>query len=122
MKVHNLGKFPEGMDYGGYEMSDLSEWDFERIEKLGVVEIWYWYATGYYCGTGDLLMRKGKLFDHHSMSHCSCYGPTEEVDFHGKPFKTLKESCSNELMNEVKELFKMAEPSAKKMKSQKEKA
>ncbi len=122
MKTHNSGKFPEGMDYSSYEMSDLSEWDFERIEKLGVTEIWYWYATGYYCGTGNLLMRKGNLFDHHGMGHCSCYGPTGKVSFSGKSFKELKESCSNELMDEVKELFEMAEASVKKMRIKKEKA
>ena len=89
MKIHALGYIPED-DYmwDDHDYCELEEWDIERIPKH-VDEIWYWYSTGSYCGDGYILMRSGRQYDIHCCSHCSCYGPTEDIKFEGAPFADL---------------------------------
>jgi len=56
---------------------------------------------------GEILMRKGDLFDIHDASHCSCYGPTERADFHGVPLKELVRGCTMDRLSEIKPLINM---------------
>jgi len=87
----------------------LEEWDLEKLESLGIQEIWYHYETGSYEGYGYLLARiedKYELFD---LSHCSCEGPIDYIrSFKGSSPEDLIERCSKELLTDVTELFKAA--------------
>lgn len=64
----------------------LSNWD---LESLDFDEIWYSYTHGYYEGSGDMIVRKGDLFTHHDMGHCSCYGPTDRFSGNFLPWNDL---------------------------------
>ena len=57
---------------------------------------------------GQILMRKGGLFDIHDAGHCSCYGPTERAEFRGVPFDQLLEGWTEEHIKEVEPLIAMA--------------
>ena len=63
------------------EPQDVHSWDIERLASKGIVECWYWYATGGYEGTGYLLGRTedGSIVSMY-LGHCSCYGPVEDSD------------------------------------------
>lgn len=108
--THNYANFPDEVDYRYGEIMELENYDLITLENLGIDEIWYWYAQGGYEGSGQILMRKGDLYDVHDAGHCSCYGPTERADFIGKPFKELFDSISKEYMKDLKPLFKLAQP------------
>jgi hypothetical protein len=47
-------------------------------------EIWYWYATGDYCGGGVAILRGGDgRWGVAGLSHCSCNGPWDnDVTWH----------------------------------------
>lgn len=108
MKVNFLGRFPK--NYSPYgELAELDSYDMEDLNKLGLDEIWYWYSTAPYEGSGQILMRKGDLYDLHDAGHCSCYGPTERAYFKGQKLDELAKSLTGEYMeNEAKELFELA--------------
>ena len=108
MKVNYLGSFPK--DYSPYgELAELDNYDMKDLEELELDEIWYWYSTAPYEGSGQILMRKGELYDLHDAGHCSCYGPTERVNFNGKSLNDLSKNISDEYMKkEAKELFDLA--------------
>jgi len=67
MEIHYLDP-PTASDYS--DPSELS-YGLDRIEELGVEEIWYWYSSGSYEGSGELLARKGNEWAFHGLSHCS---------------------------------------------------
>jgi hypothetical protein len=106
--THDYGKFPEGINYSEGDICNLANHDLEYLEKIGVEEIWYWYASAPYEGIGQILMRKGDLYDIHNASHCSCYGPTEHAGFRGVLFEKLTDGYTIELLKEVKPLLNMA--------------
>lgn len=97
METHIVGNVVlhqvEMPDRGEYRYADdpqkLEDYEVEHLSKRGIVEAWYWYATGSYCGDGELV---GKTTDGRwyslNMSHCSCYGPTDTQD--GDFFDTLE--------------------------------
>ena len=58
----------------------LSEWDLEDIEKLGADWLVYYYEAGDYEGSGFAVWKVKDKFYYHDMGHCSCYGPTEEME------------------------------------------
>lgn len=109
MIVHNLNAFPKAKNYPYGDLSAFEDYELRNIESEGIDEIWYWYAQGNYEGSGNVLMRKGDLFDIHDCGHCSCYGPTDRVDFKGKKLDALKLSLSAEYLSECQELFEMLE-------------
>ena len=108
MEVHFLGKLPD--NYSAYgKLDEFDEYDMEELNSFGFDEVWYWYSTAPYEGSGQILIRKGKLYDLHDAGHCSCYGPIDQLEFNGKPLKELAESINEEYMrNEAKPLFEMA--------------
>lgn len=106
MIIHRQEELPKG--YGYYVSEPLSQWDFDYIKNLELDEIWYWYGGGGYEGSGQILMRKGELYDLHDCGHCSCYGPTEHIEFKGKPLNDLVKSLSEHYFKEVEQLLKMA--------------
>ena len=51
VKINFLGKFPE--NYSPYgELTEIDDYEVENLQRLGVDEIWYWYATAPYEGSG----------------------------------------------------------------------
>lgn len=58
--------------------SGLDDSDAKNLFQAGIVEAWYWYRTAPYEGDGYLIGRKTDgTWVHTSLSHCSCYGPTD---------------------------------------------
>lgn len=110
MELHNYGKIPEQEESKYYELSELSEYDINHLEKAGIEEAWYWYGSGSYEGNGQMLMRKGDKFDIHDMGHCSCYGPVEDIEFTGQYFSLdeIKGKCSEEAYKAIEPLVEMA--------------
>ena len=79
MKIYNYAKFPEGFDYNYGDICDFDTWDLERLKDFD--EVYYWYATGSYEGSGHLIgLLKGKWYMH-DCGHCSCYGPLGHFDY-----------------------------------------
>lgn len=82
MITHCLNKiYAERNMYYTYSDGDtLSDYALKEIESLHKVdEIWYWYQSGSYDGDGEMFLRKGDKYASSSLSHCSCYGPTEHL-------------------------------------------
>ena len=108
MEIHNLNKFPDNYEYRYGEIAELHEYDFEDLKNLGIDEVWYWYASGDYEGSGQILMRQGILFDVGDMGHCSCFGPTENLSFKGKTWEELHEYYTKEKYEYFMPLLEMA--------------
>lgn len=109
MKITNLNKFPENYSYHYGSLCSFEEYELRKLEELNLDEIWYWYAQGSYEGMGCLLMRRGDNYDMNDLSHCSCCGPTDRVDFKdGKSLEELEASFSTEYLREYKELIELA--------------
>jgi hypothetical protein len=108
MKINFMGKFPE--NYNAYgEISELDEYNIKDLLPLELDEIWYWYSSAPYEGSGQMIMRKGGMYDLHDMGHCSCYGPTERVNFKGRSLDDIATGITDEyLEKEVRELLKFA--------------
>lgn len=62
-----------------YKDSKLSEFDFEKLPPDTEVII-YRYGYGDYEGHGYALIKNPRGWIEHNLGHCSCYGPTEELD------------------------------------------
>ena len=107
VKLHNLNKFPLNKSYRYGELQELSELDQKAIQSEGIDEAWYWYAYGFYDGIGSILMRKGDGYACHNMSHCSCYGPINDLPTSFIPLNELRKQYepNAELWSEVQELF-----------------
>jgi hypothetical protein len=103
MKITNIKDLPKDLEFTWGELDDLSEYDIKGLNDID--EIWYYYVSGDYEGSGQLLMRKGNLYDLHDMSHCSCYGPIDDVDFKGMSYDDLIKSLTTDLYKECKILF-----------------
>jgi hypothetical protein len=110
MKLHDYGKIPEHENSEYYDLSELSEYDIKYLEKAGIEEAWYWYASGSYEGNGEILMKKGDSYSVHSMGHCSCYGPVEDIEFTAQysSLDEIKEKCSEEAYRSIAPLVEMA--------------
>ena len=107
MKTHNVKPGEDEFRYCS-EDEKFIEYDLEELEKLELDEIWYWYATGCCVGDGAILMRKGDLYCVDSLSHCSCYGPTDSLSFDGMKIGDLKKKHSEGLLKEASILIKKA--------------
>lgn len=57
------------------------EYDLKDVYALNLDRAWYWYAQGSYEGDGAMLMLKEGKWSTESLSHCSCYGPTDGISF-----------------------------------------
>lgn len=86
----------------------LSRDDMDSVFKLNLDEIWYFYNSRDYDGFGEMLMRKGELFELYSLGHCSCYGPTDQIAFDGKRLDDLFLSLSDEYKSTVSDMFSTA--------------
>ena len=72
-----------------FSRDKLTEWDLRDLQKYDLDEVWYSYRDEGYDGSGQLIARKGELYDHHDMGHCSCYGCIERFEFNGQPLPNL---------------------------------
>jgi hypothetical protein len=113
--LHNVNTFPP-VDTSWYGTLDkLDEYDNEGLETKGITEAWYWYATGSYEGSGQLIGRdSGGSWVHMDLGHCSCYGPTESragISRHDS-LEALRTSMSADLAAECGNLFAAIEGAA----------
>lgn len=106
--IHNINKIPDGHDYLWGNLSEFDEYDLDDLKLLELDEAWYWYVQGSYEGSGQILMRRGDLYDLADCGHCSCYGPVERISFRGMPFEDLIKIITPELLKESIDLFKAA--------------
>lgn len=80
MKVFNLGKTRKRYSWkDAEETSELSEYDINKISKEGFDAVFYWYIEGCYEGSGAMIATKDGKWWFFDISHCSCYGPSENV-------------------------------------------
>lgn len=112
MKTYNYNKFPKNYTYRYGEISSLEDYEISKLKEMGISKIYYWYASGDYEGSGNLLCKKGKLWYLHDMSHCSCYGPLEHLDLSSNKgyssLKKIKSKCTKELFEQIEPLFNKA--------------
>lgn len=111
MKIHYTSILPKSFRRSAeYTPCRLDKSYFRKMPN-NIVEIWYWYGSGYYCGAGQLLAKDNKNnWYHHDCGHCSCYGPIENLDFSfsGKSsLKKLYDECSTDMKKEIDPLIKM---------------
>ena len=111
MIIHYLNIVPETHSSSWYTAEPLESWHLEKIECLD--EVWYWYAYGSYSGVGHLIGRVGEQWTHFDMSHCSCYGPTDQFALQLEPWKQLIGRMSLDLKNEVECLIHAIQESTK---------
>ncbi len=107
-EIHNINKIPDGVSYSSSDLSEFEEYDLKNVYSENIDEIWYWYTTGSYEGSGQILMRKGDLYDTHDCGHCSCYGPCDRIKFKGKTKEQLLSSFSEEYKRDCLDLLKKA--------------
>ena len=110
MKVNFLWRVHEWFEtYSDPDPREFDNVEIKDIENLWIDEIWYWYHSWFYEWSGQILMKKWELYDIHCAWHCSCYWPTEHIEFNGKQLEDLAKSLSKEYMErEARELFAMA--------------
>lgn len=101
MKLIRIKEIPDGYKY--VESAALSEYDIETLVELGIEEARYWYASGSYEGSGQMVALKDGKWFHHDMSHCSCFGPVEQLSLHNgfDSLESLLASCSMQLQKDV---------------------
>lgn len=117
LKLYDLNYIPDGLNYGGYDISELSDYEVQKLIDFGVERAWYWYAQGSYEGSGQILMLKDGLYYLHDMGHCSCYGPVEDLELkNGTDLKTIEAACSKEYLKSVLPLIKKARAAEKRRK------
>lgn len=78
---HNLVPLPDGWDAWGYDMKtpseELSSYDIRECPE-DIEELWYWYKTGSYEGSGAGVARfSNGEYGFMDFCHCSCYGPCD---------------------------------------------
>lgn len=66
-KIVNVG----GEKLDGYEL--------DVIKELKADWFVYRYESGSYDGSGFAIWKKGTKYFYEYLSHCSCYGPTENI-------------------------------------------
>lgn len=107
MRIHNIGTVT------GSGNDTISDYDYQRLKEYGVEEVWYWYWTEPYEGSGMLLATKAGKYYLHGMSHCSCNGPLDDLDISLKDaFSSIEEmrsKCSSGYMDNVEPLLLAAE-------------
>jgi len=105
MKIIQTPTPPSKYSWGDptpFDQYDLREFDGRAIDKIV-----YWYARGGYEGSGHLLVYLKGAWHHKDLSHCSCYGPLDDLDF-SKPISSLSawlEQATPEFRAEVQPLI-----------------
>lgn len=87
----------------------LDEYDLAKAKEQGADLVIYWYSSGGYEGSGNALVRKGGLWTHCCLSHCSCYGPGEDLyPGPGESLDSIEARMSGYLLTECAELLARA--------------
>jgi hypothetical protein len=86
------------------DSEELADYDLEKLNDFSVNQALYYYQYGDYEGHGTmiLVMTDGTLALH-DMSHCSCYGPMEDL---GNNIVKMKYTTLEELVEDQKD-FRM---------------
>lgn len=108
-KLFRLDEVPEGFHYNYGTTSEAYNLQ-QRVDELEVEAAFYWYISGSYEGTGEVIMLKDKAWYLCSLSHCSCYGPTEHVNLDGAAYHNFEEllsACTNEYKKLVNPLIQL---------------
>ncbi len=108
MKVYRLKGTP--LDFNYSESCELEDDELKTIEELGADVVFYWYSYGSYEGSGQILFRINKKWYLHDAGHCSCYGPTDDIELtspYDSPDDILK-NCSEEYQKEIEPLIELA--------------
>lgn len=112
MEIHCLNAAPpKAYDWAEDDIAEFSEYELEEISSINPEVAFYWYTTGCYEGSGQLLFLKDGEWHLHDCGHCSCYGPTDEIDTAWPLSKTLdgiREKCSDERWDDVAPLVILA--------------
>ena len=83
MEVYCANDFVKRGDYnidydGDYE--DFGSSEVGDIEEAKIDKVVYYYLRGNYEGLGKAILKKGDEYFTASLGHCSCYGPTEDIE------------------------------------------
>lgn len=73
-------EFPKIRYSSEYDAAKFDEYDL-RAFRPDTEKLVYYYGTGSYCGSGQALYYWHGNWYHADLGHCSCYGPTENVDY-----------------------------------------
>ena len=109
MKVYRIKKIPE--IYSPYfESAEFDEYDLSELEKLGADVVFYWYAKGYYEGSGQILFLLDGKWYLHDAGHCSCFGPTDNINLreYYNNLEELLKHCSDEYKEQILPLIELA--------------
>lgn len=99
---------------GGYYSGPTDELSKEELSSVPdfVQEIWYWYTGGGWDGQGYMLLRSGDEYQIASLSHCSCYGPMDDIgslqESQFKPFDSLFSNCTKDYLRDIQPLLDLA--------------
>ncbi len=99
-------------EYQWGEASEFDEYDLEELYKTNAQAAFYWYVTGSYEGSGQLLILKDGSWYIHDCGHCSCYGPTEHLELSNPIADSLagmREKFTDDSWKEVEPLVLLAE-------------
>lgn len=99
------------LKYEGYcEDQELDDYAIEEIHKRLKDFDWfvYNYGEGDYEGDGNAIFKKDGKFHEASLHHCSCFGPTENLDLKGgkDTLEELLNNCSEDLNKELDNIVK----------------
>lgn len=117
MKVFKLDKPPKNYSWVDSDSTDELEFDEYFIKHncdgFSPDAVFYWYASGSYEGSGDLLAVKDGKWYNKDLSHCSCYGPledfaTNETDYQYSSLQDIKDRCTVECYENIKPLVDLA--------------
>lgn len=114
MRLYSLGTEALAGELGytcSGEPTELDDYEIRDLEGKGLVKVWYWYTTGSYEGSGQLLaLDSAGKYHVHDMGHCSCNGPTDGFST-SDPFDSLDDiarRCSPDLMKDLRVLIEAA--------------
>ena len=107
MIVHRIDREPQDRYCSATELED---YELKEVEALGVDELWYWYESCSYEGSGSMLFRIGDKYDMHDAGHCSCYGPTDQIKLNPVDFDELPSLATEEYLRDFEHLIAAAKP------------
>ncbi len=116
MKKFMLEKSPKVYDWrDSEECCELftNKWDMEKVEKCTPDAIFYWYVSGSYEGSGQLIATKENKWYCKGLSHCSCYGPIDDfadniLDYTYNSLDELLVKGSEDWLKEIRPLVDLA--------------
>jgi len=103
MELLRLEKLPKGYEY--YDSCDFGA--ARELEEINCDLAAYWYGTGSYEGTGNIIFRVNESWYHSGCSHCSCYGPLDSLSLTNpqSDYRNFLDNCSNEMKVEIEPLM-----------------